>query len=176
MKVRYIYNVTCSGWCASLYPSLTLLPLPFCFQEHASDSLGRRLREEAEVNAALSQVSAFQLSCCLFIVRFEPICPCSSSLLPLFLPPQAKHAAEMQFLAQRAENKVHFQRARFPSILCVISRRCCRRSWPNTSSRRRKRACRSCSRCARLMKTLRFVLNVVAGSVDARKKPVWQQQ
>ena len=64
MKVRYIHNVTCSGWCASLYPSLTLLPLPFCFQEHAdvSDSLGRRLREEAEVNAALSQVSAFQLS------------------------------------------------------------------------------------------------------------------
>ena len=47
-----------------MYPSLTLLPLPFCFQEHAdvSDSLGRRLREEAEVNAALSQVSAFQLS------------------------------------------------------------------------------------------------------------------
>lgn len=44
-------------------------------KEHAdvSESLSRRLREEAEVNAALSQ---------------------------------AKHAAEMQFLSQRAENKV----------------------------------------------------------------------
>ena len=175
MKVRYIHNVTCSGWCASLYPSLTLLPLPFCFQEHAdvSDSLGRRLREEAEVNAALSQVSAFQLSS----VSSSSVSNQSALVLPhSFLPPQAKHAAEMQFLAQRAENKVHFQRARFPSILCVISRRCCRRSWPNTSSRQRKRACRSCSRCARLMKTLRFVLNVVAGSGDARKKPVLQQQ
>ena len=34
---------------------------PDPFQEHAdvSESLGRRLREEAEVNAALSQVSIF---------------------------------------------------------------------------------------------------------------------
>ena len=37
------------------------LPLLIRLQEHAdvSESLGRRLREEAEVNAALSQVSIF---------------------------------------------------------------------------------------------------------------------
>ena len=37
-----------------------LFPPPELLQEHAdvSDSLGRRLREEAEVNAALSQVRA----------------------------------------------------------------------------------------------------------------------
>ena len=131
-----------------LHLSLTLLPLPFFFQEHAdvSESLGRRLREEAEVNAALSQVSAFEQSCCPFIVHFEPNCRCSASLSPPFLPPQAKHAAEMQFLAQRAENKVHFRRASVRSILSVISRRCYRRSWQNTSSNQRKRACNSCSR------------------------------
>ena len=72
-------------------------------QEHAdvSESLGRRLREEAEVNAALSQVS-WPVQCWLkracFPLQFE-----FTRRQPSHSTTQAKHAAEMQLLAQRAE-------------------------------------------------------------------------
>jgi hypothetical protein len=65
----------------ALFPDSELL------QEHAdvSDSLGRRLREEAEVNAALSQVRvpATHQLCILMLSPFS----CKCSPLILFLSP-----------------------------------------------------------------------------------------
>ena len=74
-----------------------------------SDSLGRRLRQEAEVNAALSQVSAPPPPHPLLVISSASSTPPS---------PQAKHAADMQLLAQRAENKVPHCTARARARAC----------------------------------------------------------
>lgn len=114
-------------------------------QEHAdvSESLGRRLREEAEVNAALSQVS-WPMQCWLkracFPLQFE-----FTRRRPSHSTTQAKHAAEMQLLAQRAENKVKLWLRSYNQRSSDLHRYY-RKSWPSTSSKLKKRVCRSYSR------------------------------